>query len=393
MTTPELTPAPSRFLGLRRRLTDRSARQRLCPSPRQNIASCVVVPVENQSAILATMDAYRERLSLGRFASAAGAYLRRSATVHDTDSPSSFFRFEGKDVEKLRPSGIVHALGENRAGKATDVQIFNGYVIVPAHQVERRLEVEVSPGVLNPSMMAGQRADHLPTTIPAPRSLRDASFRPLQSDYRPDEWARVGDMLAVAGSQEGFQPEVYACFHSAIWQEAVPLSFAGERHEPVAAPVPAQGDGFDGPFDWAGQVQLAASYPVQPQAPTIQTPSRLAVGHAIEPLSALETRVARSLPRLHATKESLKRQVEALQVHLHHLSVYRSVGRAFLLQAGHALPLTEVSDPDSRVFPRLPAFLQRVVVNGAQGVELLLRVGRSGWGELCLVTEGLTHAN
>lgn len=216
-----------------------------------------------QAAIGAVMDANPERLPLSGLASAAGADLRRSATVHDGDTPSSFFRFEGEDAEKLRPSRVAHALGEPTTGEATDVQVLNGYVVVPAHKVERRLEVEVLTTAPYPPVLPGQRADHLTPPVPAPLPLGYPPLCPLQVRLHRPQVAWVADMLAVARGEERFEPEVYTRLASGVGQRTHWHILTGECHPPVSAPIPTKRDRLDGALDRAGEKQLASPNALQ----------------------------------------------------------------------------------------------------------------------------------
>lgn len=179
----------NRYAGLRGGLTAPSARRWPCPG--QDVPSRVHVSIEDETAVGAFVDADRERLPLRRFASAAGADLGRSAWVHrDHDAPGAF-SLGGQDREELAPAGVMHTLGEAHAGEAADVQVFDCDCVVPAHEVERRLEVVVAPDACGLSLDG--RHEIREGGEPTPHEQPNATVPQLESDRREDVTPSNGD--------------------------------------------------------------------------------------------------------------------------------------------------------------------------------------------------------
>lgn len=94
-------------MSLRGCLTAQSARHRLYLSPCdvQHVDSGIVVSVENQSAVRASVRAFRQRLSLGRLAPTSAANLRRSTRVHEYNLLSGAFCLESDRAGAGRYAG------------------------------------------------------------------------------------------------------------------------------------------------------------------------------------------------------------------------------------------------------------------------------------------------
>ena len=59
--------------------------------------------------------------------------------------PTSIYRFESKEREKLRPSNVVNTAGQIPASHTADVQVLMGNQVILSDELGSRLVVEVQP--------------------------------------------------------------------------------------------------------------------------------------------------------------------------------------------------------------------------------------------------------
>ena len=137
------------------------------PEP-QDVPRGIDIPADHISAEETIVHPDRERLVVLRQSTARTTLLRGVLRVNRDALRTSLFRFLREDVEKLRPSHIVRALGalgKRCPGDPSDVQGLVDYCPVPLDQLASFLVVKPCGGSLcagSPSSRTDGRGPHEP---------------------------------------------------------------------------------------------------------------------------------------------------------------------------------------------------------------------------------------
>src|SRR5690606_10731214 len=117
----------------------------------QDIACSVHVPIERGAARFAFVGAPDGHLLAVPVTSAV---LARERRVYRHDSPTSFCRFEGEDVDELPPARVMDAGGCVTARHVLRAKVLVDDVVVLVDDLPRELVVEVAPAVSGALMLA-----------------------------------------------------------------------------------------------------------------------------------------------------------------------------------------------------------------------------------------------
>lgn len=367
-----------RFAGLRRCFTSQSARRSLCLS--EDIARCVHVSVEREAAV-ATVNPGCQGLS--DLATAAGACLTGSASIHGNDRLPSFFRFERQDANKCAPARVVNGLCHSSAGETTDVQVFDCNEIVFAHQLERCLEKEVTPAIRHTAVLAGDD-DALPISATA-ATLAFGKFphRSREIRFRVPSIAWILNLQAIGKRCEAEQADIDADALAGSGQGAGGNVVAGKGNPPVTDSISAERNGLDATFNGAREEQFACTHASERQttATKLVAPTLGSIAHRVEAGPTAESREAP------ASKEDPERCIKVLQRLLAHRAVERADILADAPYLRQLIDLVVKGHRHTRTLPRFNAMFKRRVIEFAQKVELILGVTLGGRAEACLVFE------
>lgn len=371
-------PTQLGFSALRSRLTARTAPRRLCPSPlsqMQNVPRRIFIAIEEQTALMAMVDANGERLSLSRLAPATGTDLRRSARVHRSHGTPGAFSLDVQTFDELAPPCVMHALGEATTGEPTDVQVFDCNVVVLPHQMECGLKREVSPRRLDAPMLPGERPNHLSASGASLRPLADSALCALQLGLRNAKVSRIGDCGSVAQCEERSEPDINADAFSGQGQRPLGNIVATERHPPITASIAAKVDGLDATFNRAREEQPSRSDSLHCDLPAPELPAG--------PYRECQTVIAR--PRFEARvtappEESVKGAGDTGYGICQNFRANRRELGSFRFHCWELPDLVEAGDALSTHAPRIPPFLECGVIELATQGKLRLSVAdRRGW--------------
>lgn len=381
-------------MSLRGCFTTQSARHRLCPSPRKHVERGVVVSIENQSAVRAMVGALRQRLSRGRFAPTAAAYLARSTRIHKDDFLPGAFCLEREGVCELTPRCVMDTSSHARAGESVDVQVLNGDKVIFGQQLACSLEREVFAGVGNGAVPSGQRAAPLPAIATAPLHLGKAALRSFDDVLAGPQVARVGNLATVCERSEVGEAEVDAGLLARERKEFLRHVLTREGDEPVAAPVALERHGFDGALNRPGQEQFSTTNASErePASFHLESAALGPITHRVKTTRRTEARESDNAGGSHSTKESLTACVQVLK---DFLACPPIDGAEIIADAPDFRELVDLvveGNRDARTSIPGDSFLKRGIVQLAQKVELLLGVSGNGWRQFSLEAKGFSHA-
>ena len=291
----------------------------IAPSERKDVSGGICVSVGYVST-RADVHPIRERLFDLRHRAARRASLRRVPGIDRDHSRTSIFRFVREYLEELRPARVVRGLREPGPRDALDVEGFVGDQAVAVYQLTGLLVVEVSSLVRR---LLVQTSDFRTSLTAA----MGAFLLPGYGALRPPEFllslpvvARRLNRLVVGRYEEALQPEVNANSRTTPGGFGRIPELAGEDHVPFPA-SPLDGDGLDGPFERAMQLDLDVSDVLEVEPLALLEPTTAPVRRELDgskPILRLEPRIARSLTGPDAAEESRKRSIQPTE---------RSLGR------------------------------------------------------------------
>ena len=215
--------------------------------------------------------------------SAARTLFAGVAWVNLQEQSTSICRFVGCELCKLIPGNIRNALAESAIlDHVRDGQVFKDNHTVGIDQTARLLVCKVGALVGDPFVNA--RHNHA-TLTSFWRTLSELTHAPLRFSeffFFPAREARVVNRIAVAGSEEVRQANVYA---DPLWfiGQALRFTLAGEGHKPFTRTGTAQANGFRCSAQVTVQLDLDTAKLGQDQ------------GRAIQPYTIAVLRVAKAI--------------------------------------------------------------------------------------------------
>lgn len=312
---------------------------------------------QRQTARQTQMPAISQRLTN---LCAADAGLRSARRIDLHQHASSILSFVRELCDKRRPASIVDGLAQHSASEPFDVQIFNRDQAKVVDQPAANAMVEVGPLFPHERVSALQERHSIASTARAFLAAADAPSGHSQGALGLPIIARVLNSRSIAQRCEVSQAHVNADHVRIEWQR-FGHALASKHRKPVSAFAlnrqrlnrPPQGPShFDSDITDLRQSQFVS----------IQRVSNLPKRHAVVAAKRSESRVAWFLPRLHASKEAVKRTFYPLQNILKYYGAQDFHVWANGANTRHLPTLREIRNALSFQSPRVPSLLKRRVV-------------------------------
>jgi hypothetical protein len=264
------------------------------------------------------------RKSLSDSMTALRAILRRVGRIHFDYLATGAFSLARQNRSELTPSGVTDALGEAViSDHPSHVQTFDGDYVELAHDVKRRLVVEVRALAGNLLMLLCQEFDRLaPAVASLIRTARYPTLRGLQFALRLAQKLRIFDNLTSREGGEILNPDINSNRIAGLWKESGLILLNGKDNVPPIC-FTFNRAGFNRSFDWTrktnttradlGHVEFVA---FQPKASF-----HLREGETIEACLAFKSRIPWCFAVLHAAKEGVKGLAQFTQGILEYLGV------------------------------------------------------------------------
>jgi hypothetical protein len=271
-----------------------------------------------QSTIQTKMPPIGERLA--DFC-ATDARLRSASGIHSNKHAPGAFSLVRDHVQELSPACIIDRLREHPRSQAFYIQILDRDQSVFVDQLPRFFVVKVRALTADVSVYALKNLHGL---TPPVRAFCATAYTPLRDPQAGSPRAVVARILnrsAVAQSRQRSQSNVHAdCVR--VEGQRLRLNFASQDRKPSAC-FTFDGQRLDRAFDWSVEFDSDVADLRDAELVTGQSVADLSEGHGVITTNRLETRIARLLLYLHATKERLKGQINTLQ------DIFKGVGVYF----------------------------------------------------------------
>src|SRR5262249_21509784 len=287
-----------------------------CPPPRRkdcpsfsfsDIDRCVMIAIDDQAAIRASIDSNLERHSM--LTTTTRASRRCARRIHHFNTAPSFFRFVNSDQDELRPSGVRNALCKMVVShQVFDLQVFEFDETEAIDQFFRFLEMMISSLPGNGLMFLRQQANRLLSPPAALVTTRNPSLCLLQRRFRFSIVLGTLDQFVIGQMCERLDADINPDRY--IWREDHGLVFDffdREDHIPAIG-FALDRTGLDRSFDRTRQKHrdLADLRQMQPVCLLIQLEAALLISERVVSRTRAKARKTRNLTFLDATKEMLK---------------------------------------------------------------------------------------
>lgn len=263
-----------------------------------------MIPISNEAAASAIMNTNRQIFRDQD--SALGTQLRGILGGNFDYFAPSFFRFEAKDIEELKPSRIIHRFIEGTEFSIPRVHLFNIDNIVFFNQLVGDLKVEI-PTLISYMLISFSNKE--PSFLPTTGALlfsREGLLPPGEEFLALLEKAGILNLLAFRGSEEGLAAYVNSNLFISFGQ--------GLGWDIITTKI-------DKPFVTTGSLDSDGLYPTLNRSRELDSKSTdisdgkpipfefvaiLIEGKRLVPVFALKSRIARSFSALNPTEESLE---------------------------------------------------------------------------------------
>lgn len=380
------------FSGLRGCLTTQTARRQtsLACCQMQDIPGSVDIPVLGVSA-RAYVDAIRERFPLLRFTPAVTTDLGRSSRIHSDDHTASLFSSVAQRSQEAGPARITHRTGEHTTGKASDVQVFDSYQIVPSNQIKSGFAVEVAPHSLDAAVLPCEDLSPLAAVGATLPLFRDGALGPTHLRISCNKRSWVHYEFPVAGGEEGSKADINADVALGDGQGFLGNALAREGNPPITTSITFERDRLWPTFQWPREVESGSADALHCESSAIElAATAYSPCERVVTETGAKARIARCAPRPAAAVEGREGEIDSLENVEQYLGADLAEFRSQLLQPRHLSGLREVAYRHAAL-PRLSAVLNSCVVELTAQGELPLGLTNSGGGESNFVLKRASH--
>ncbi len=317
---------------------------------------------------------------------AAGTHLRGVARIDCDTCPTGPFCLVGRVLSKLTPRSIRDAFVHTAPViilHILNVQILESDDLKPIYKSSTQLVRKVFAAIrdaivdmLDDSFMLAvlRRALHIFAQLALCFGKRL---------FVPAKESRVSDLLASRESSEVSQAYINTdnLVSHEQWDR---LNDAGEAGIPIPQSIAADGERLDLAFDGAMQFDLDIADLGETQAAIIKespVPLLLRIGERIIASFSAESRIARLLPGLHATKERCECKIDTQLGILLHLGMPIAQVIVFLSPLSKQLVRIIERQRFLLILPGLTAYFEGLVVYPSAGIQIHLHPGTlaSSW--------------
>ena len=337
-----------------------------CP-PIIDIDRSIVIAMNDKAAIAATIYTLRQRHLMTMTATRAG--LRCIGCFHLFDLPASFFRFVSCDQNEIPPACIRNTFRKVMVfDHALDVQLLELDPGKVSDQTAGDFKVKVLALASNFLMLFRQQLDCFLASMASKFSTRNLPPGRLKLLFAGSQEFRVLNLFARRERCEALNPDIDADRFSRRMLDSFGLILTSEANVP-AVRLARDRTGFNFAFDWTRQPQANRADLREKELVAFNSKTTLWIREGIEPVLALESRVAGGLTRFDATKESVKGLVGATKDVLKDLRENLFQVRTVLLDFGKLNRLRMIVDRDAIHCVGVPSFLDGSVVQFAANVQ------------------------
>jgi hypothetical protein len=326
-----------------------------------------MVTMRNKSTIDTPMFSRGERLA--HSATALRAILRRVGRIHFDYLATGAFSLVRQDRSELTPSGVTNALGEMMIfHHPFNIQIFDGDRVKLAHDIERRLVLEIRALAPNLLMFLLKQIDRFSPSLRSLQVARDFALSSLQLRFGLAQKFRVLNYLARREGGEILNPDIYANRVASLRKESALVLFNCKDHIPTIH-IALDRAGLDYPLNWTGETDATRTNFRQVKLVAFETKAALWIGEGIVPRSGLESRTPRRFAILHAAKECVEGLIHAAQGILKNLAMNPAHVLTDLFDLRKLDGLSVIIDRNAVDPVGVTTFLQGGVVQLAANVE------------------------
>lgn len=267
-----------------------------------------MITITDQSAGQADVLSHGERLA---DLCPAETSLRRSARINLYQNAGSTFSLLRNLVDKARPSGIVYGFGEHPSRQALNIQILDSNQSITINNFPCFFVVKILALIADVVMKTLQQENRLAPSVGA---FLPSCYAPLQSSefsFGASEptWVVYRGSVAKCGKHR--QANINTN-HAWVERQRVGFAVNAEQCKPPTR-LSLDRKGFDCSFERAVQLDMDASNFGQPEPIAVKRIAILAKRQTVIASRRFESRVARFLPTLTASKECNKSKLNAPQ--------------------------------------------------------------------------------